>query len=264
LKKGYRKEIYKKLITLMYEKKAGHIGSCLSCLDILIELFLFNLKKEDRFLLSKGHAVPDLYVILNYLGKISDKDLLTFHTNSTKLPAHVPPRFNEQIPFPSGSLGHGLSLSCGIAQGIKFKSKNKKKIPKVYCLISDGECNEGQVWEGAQYASAKKINNLVILVDNNRLQAFGKTADVLGRSTTIEKWKAFGFNVIECDGTSPKDIKKALLKSNRNSKKPIVIIFKTIKGNGVSFMENKIEWHYKTLDEELYLKAIASIEKNIN
>lgn len=264
-KKLKRNLLYKNLLTLLYTAHAGHIGSSLSCLDILSVLFFFVIKKEDTFILSKGHAVPALYSVLNALGRISDDALQTFHANGTRFPAHPPAHLDEFVPFPSGSLGHGLSLSCGMAQANYFlEGKSKKRMPKVYCLVSDGECNEGQVWEAAQYASAKKIGNLVVLVDNNKLQAFGKTADVLGKSTTPEKWKAFGWEVYSANGHSPKEIVRVFEKVDKShTSKPKVIIFDTIKGYGVSFMQNQIGWHYHTLTENLYQKALISVDKKI-
>lgn len=223
------------------------------------------MRKEDRLIFSKGHAAPALYVVLNKMGKISDLELSTFHKNGTKLPGHTPIGLDDSIPFPSGSLGHGLSLACGIAQGVKYlNKKSNKSLPTIFCLISDGECNEGQVWEAAQYASAKKISNLVVLIDNNGLQAFGKTKDVLGNGATVRRWEAFGFEVYESDGHNPKEIKKYLSKATMSKKeKPKVIIFNTIKGYGVDFMEGKIAWHYNTLTEDLYKKALVSIDKKV-
>lgn len=221
------------------------------------------MKKEDKFILSKGHAVPALYVVLNYIKKLADSDLQMFHKNGTKYPAHPPASLDVSVPFPSGSLGHGLSIASGIAQGYSFLF-SKNKIPKVYCLLSDGECNEGQVWEAAQYASAKQISNLIVMIDKNGLQAFGKTSEVLGESASVERWRAFGFETYECDGHDVKKIKKNILKAIQSrSNKPKVIIFSTIKGYGVSFMENTLEWHYHTLTEELYNEAIQSIDKKI-
>lgn len=264
-KKTQRKNLYKTLLTILYKAKAGHIGSSLSCLDITEEVLTNQIKKGDRFIFSKGHAAPALYTVLHAMGKISDKQLETFHANGTKLPAHPPAHLDEMIPFPSGSLGHGLSIACGTAQGfLLLHGKSRKKVPKVYCLMSDGECNEGQVWEAVQYATAKKISNLVVLIDSNKLQAFGKTAEVLGNSAALEKWKVFGFETYQCDGNNPKEIKKTFLKINHShSAKPKVVILDTIKGYGVNFMENKLEWHYNTLTEELYQKALASIDKKI-
>lgn len=260
-----RRALYKNLLTLLYRAKASHIGSSLSCLDMLYETLVFQVKKNDVLLFSKGHAVPALYTVLHAMGRISKKDLATFHANGTKFPAHPPARLDPLVPFPSGSLGHGLSLAIGVAQGFSylFKQKNKKA-PYVYCLMSDGECNEGQVWEAVQYATAKKVKNLIVLIDSNKIQAFGRTADVLGNSAAEEKWKVFGFETYRCNGHNIKMLHKVLVKArNSLSTKPKVIVCDTVKGYGVNFMENTIEWHYNLLTEELFTKALVSLEKKI-
>lgn len=263
-----QKVLYLKLLNLLYHSRAGHIGSCLSCLDILTQVLIFEKKPQDKFLLSKGHAAPALYVVLNYLGVISEKELLTFYNDGTKLPGHTPNiHFKEYINFPTGSLGHGLSLCSGMAHALKLKQTmkntiNNQRLPTIYCLMSDGECNEGQVWEAAQYASHFKLSNLFVLIDKNGIQALGKTKDVLGDAATKEKWSAFNFEVFEADGHDLKKIGKAFNKAKKTkSDKPKVIIFNTIKGYGISFMQNTIEWHYRTMNENLYKKAIEEINQ---
>lgn len=256
--------LYNNLLKLHYTTSAGHIGSSLSCLDMMAQLILFHAKEQDKFILSKGHAVPALYVILNKKGIISDEELQTFYINGTKLPAHPPLHLHNSIPFASGSLGHGLSLSCGLAQGLKYLSLKSETLPWVYCLMSDGECNEGQVWEAAQYASAKKIDNLVVLIDKNKLQAFGKTKNVLGDGATAARWKSFGFETYLCDGHNPNKLQEIFTVVKKSKlKKPKVIICSTVKGYGVSFMEGKIEWHYYKLTEKLYKKALLSVERKL-
>jgi transketolase len=260
-----RKKIYRRALDLFFLSQAKHIGSSLSCLDILIVTLAYIKRDEDIFILSKGHAAPALYVVLNSLEKISDRELMTFHRDGTRLPAHPPNyHFKDLIHFPTGSLGHGLSLCCGIAQAMKLSVTHQKKNPFVYCLMSDGECNEGQVWEAAQYASAKRLDNLVALIDRNGIQAFGRTKDVLGDAASKEKWQAFGFEVFECHGHNHVEMKN-IFKKVRTSRqnKPKVIIFKTVKGHGVSFMENTIQWHYLTLSEEQYKQAVEDIRKNL-
>lgn len=251
------------LLTLLYKSHAEHIGSCLSCMDILSETLMHQMRPKDKFILSKGHAAPALYVVLFFLGKINQKTLFTFRRDKTTLPAHPPPNLDAIIPFHSGSLGHGLSLSCGIAEAMRLLARNKKNIPRVFCLISDGECNEGQVWEAAQYATARKLQNIVILIDKNRLQAFGETRDVLGDAASVQKWKAFEFETYVCNGHNEAELKKAFQKIYTSKlPKPKVIICNTIKGHGISFMENQLAWHYHHLDETLYQKAIKEIQKH--
>lgn len=256
-----RKNLYKALLDLHYQAHLGHIGSSLSVLDILAYIWLYKKGKEDKMILSKGHAAPALYTVLHELGYIEKEDIDGFHKNGTKLGVHPSQyHYKNDVPFATGSLGHGLSLSVGIAQGYLLQQKKHK----VYCVMSDGECNEGQVWEAAQYASSKKIHNLYVFIDKNGIQAFGKTKDVLGDGASIKKWEAFGFDVAECNGHDLQDIDNTIKKLEKNgTKNPKLIICNTIKGNGVSFMENTIEWHYNALDEVSYGKAIQDIESKI-
>ena len=258
---AFRAKLYRELLTLLYKANSEHIGSSLSCLDILTVLFFSEMGKTDKFILSKGHAVPSLYVILYFMGKMSRATLYSFHKDGTTLPAHPPQNLDRSIPFHSGSLGHGLSLSCGIAESIKLLTPKNKKVANVYCLISDGECNEGQVWEAAQYATKRQLGNLIVLIDKNKLQAFGRTSDVLGDSASVEKWKSFGFETYSCNGHEPEGLQKTFdAIRSRNTLKPKVIICDTIKGFGVSFMENKLEWHYHRLTDELYKKEMKEID----
>lgn len=251
-----RKTIYKDFLTLVYVNNVGHIGSCLSCMDILIALYFAIKKRGDKVILSKGHAAPALYVVLSACGMLSKKKLGTFHQNNTKLPVHVPQGLiKEEIPFASGSLGHGLSLSCGIAHANKLRKKRNN----VYCIMSDGECNEGQVWEAVQYAAQFKLNNLIVFVDVNNLQAFGTTQHVFGK-VTREKWAAFGWDVFECNGHSIKEITATYKKTQKKSPKPKVLLCNTIKGFGLSFFENKLESHYLPLSEKQYIQALKEIQ----
>lgn len=222
------------------------------------------MQKDDFFILSKGHAAPALYVILNYLNKITDTQLLTFSQDGTLFPSHPPYNMTSSIPFATGSLGHGLSFACGIAHGLRIKSPKKNNLPHVFCLLSDGECNEGQIWEAVQYATHFKLHNLIVLVDKNKIQAFGTQAEVLGDATTTEKWNSFGFDVYNTNGHNPKDIKDTFEKIFvRKNFKPKVILFETIKGYGISFMQNTLESHYIKFTKEQYTQARAEIEKNI-
>lgn len=259
-KKKLQEQLYLKLIEILFKSHSGHVGSCLSCLDILIQTWIYEMREKDKFILSKGHAAPTLYVILNYLGKITDKDLNTFHSDGTKLPAHTPNYYyKNEIPFPTGSLGHGLSLACGIAEGYIY-SGNKER--NVYCLISDGECNEGQVWEAAQFASQRKLSNLNVLVDRNQIQALGFTKDVLGDSATKEKWDAFGFEVYETDGHNLDELEKNFLQMRRSrTEKPKILICSTVKGHAVSFLENTVDSHYTPLNDENYKIAVSEIKE---
>ncbi|OGG26726.1 hypothetical protein A2960_00960 [Candidatus Gottesmanbacteria bacterium RIFCSPLOWO2_01_FULL_39_12b] len=227
-----------------------HIGSCLSCIDILIQTLIYEMGERDKFVLSKGHASLALYVVLNYLGKISDKTLSTYFQNNTKLGIHTPSTLQRDIPLGTGSLGHGLSFSCGLALGNLMANKQNPR--NVYCLISDGECNEGAIWEAALFATAHKLYNLIIIVDKNGLQAFGKTKDILGDGAAIEKWKSFGFNTYECDGHNLNELKRVFneIKINVGSR-PNIVICKTVRGKGLKVIENKVVSNYVSVDEKL-------------
>jgi transketolase len=249
-----RKTIYADFLSLVYRAHVGHIGSCLSVMDILIVLYFHIKRKEDIVLLSKGHAAPALYTVLAAAGLLSRKKLSSFHSDGTKLPVHVPQDLIKGIPFASGSLGHGLSLCSGMAHGKKLQ----KKGGTVYCILSDGECNEGQVWEAAQYAAHHNLNNLIALVDVNGVQAFGNTKDVLGE-VSAEKWRAFGWNTYECNGHSIREITNTIKKIKKTSK-PSIILCHTIKGYGLSFFENKIESHYLPLSEKQYEQGLQEIK----
>ncbi len=253
-------EYRKKLLAMYYNANAGHIGCSLSCIDILIALF--ELKSGDeRVILSKGHAAAALYTMLNETGEISDETLSTFYKNGTKLSAHPSANFFTNIPFALGSLGHGLPIGCGIAYANKL-TNNKENI---FILMSDGETNEGTTWEAAHFAVAKKLDNLIVVIDKNKLQGFGYTKDVLGDTAEIGKWKSIGFDAIEEDGHDVEKLIKSInhLKSNKN-RLPKLIIANTIKGKGVDYMENKLEWHYLPMDIEMYNRALISIENNYN
>ncbi|MBI4009289.1 transketolase [Candidatus Roizmanbacteria bacterium] len=234
-----------------------HIGSCMSCIDILIQTLIFEMRPQDKFILSKGHASLALYVVLNYLGKISDRKLEeTYFSEGTDFGIHTPSSFPKDIPLATGSLGHGLSFAAGLAKGYKLQ----KKPHRVFCLMSDGECNEGAVWEAAQFASQHKLDNLYAMIDKNRLQAFGRTEDVLGDAASQAKWKAFGFNVVEVDGHNLTDIEMKFMgiKKLRN-KKPNILICNTVRGKGIKAIENKVVSNYTAMVGQSYEKALKDV-----
>jgi transketolase len=250
----------KKLLTIYYNANAGHIGCSLSCMDILIALFEIKANRE-RVILSKGHAAAALYTVLHFTEEINDQALKTFYKNGTKLSAHPSAHSFENIPFALGSLGHGFPIGCGIAYANKLQ-KNKEA---VYVILSDGETNEGTTWEAAHFAIAKKLDNLILVIDKNKLQGFGYTADVLGDTAAYEKWKAIGFDVVEMDGHNVQALTSKILEyRNTNNGLPKLIIANTVKGKGVDFMENKLEWHYLPMTADLYEKALVSLDKNYN
>lgn len=242
----------KQLLTIAKSTNSSHchIGSCLSCIDVLAQLFLVEMKSEDKFILSKGHAALALFVILNQKGILSNKDLQTYLQNGTYLGIHTPGSMPEHIPLATGSLGHGLSFACGMAYGYLLIRQEKRR---VFCLISDGECNEGAIWEAAQFASRFHLKNLTVLIDKNNYQAFGKTRHVLGDGATAAKWQAFGFAVTMCDGHSKPTLHSAFKKSfakSRKENKPAVIICRTKRGKGIPSLENKLISNYTTIEEK--------------
>jgi len=238
--------------------KYPHIGSCLSCIDLIIETQFFQMKKEDKFILSKGHASLSLYVVLNKKGKISDKELSTYFKDGGLFGVHPPPTFPDDIPLATGSLGHGLSFSCGIAKADQLM---KKKGRKIFCLISDGECNEGSVWEAALFASQHKLKNLVVIIDKNGFQGIDATKNVLGDAATVEKWRSFGFNVVECDGHNFSELEKSFKRIlSQNNNKPGIIIANTMRGKGFKTIEGKMESNYFSLDKENLEKFIKELK----
>lgn len=251
---------YKTLLDLHYQTQFKHLGSSLSCIDIVAYLWSKQMSSQDRFLMSKGHAVTALYTVFYLLGYIKEQELFSFATDGTRLGGHPSRHLPDLIPFATGSLGHGLSLAVGMAQSFMFQ-QDQSELPRVFCLLSDGECNVGQTWEAAAYAGAKKISNLIVLVDRNQIQAFDSTKNVLGDSSTIKRWQSFGFNALEIEGHNWKSFNDCFkqLKTVK-TRRPTVIILNTQKGNGVSFMQNTLSWHYNTMNEVEYLKALEEIK----
>ena len=244
-----------RIIRMSHEAKTPHLASSLSCIDIVAVLYESILRIDpkkpkwelrDRFILSKGHAATALYVALEHKKFINEKDLKSYTKKNSLLEEHPSPRL-QGVEAATGSLGHGLSIGCGISLSAKIKKKNFR----TYVLMSDGECNEGSVWEAALFAPAKKLNNLCVVVDYNKWQATGRSKEVLNLHPLKEKFKYFGWNTLEIKGHDHKAILKALMIAKKQSKKPTIIIANTIKGKGVSFMEDDNHWHYRipTLDE---------------
>jgi transketolase len=251
------KKIRKKILYLSYKAKTAHLASSLSCVDIVVTIYEKFLKcnknTKNIFILSKGHAATTLYSVLNYKKIISNTVFESYSKKNSILEEH-PSHNIPGISVATGSLGHGLSIGCGIALG--FKLKNLKN--KVYVLLSDGECNEGSVWEAVLFASSNKLNNLVLIVDYNKWQATGKTKDILNLGNLKKKFQSFGFNSFNIDGHNFDQILKKL--KNKSTDKPLAIVAHTIKGKGISFMENNNNWHYKSPNENEYLNSIKEID----
>lgn len=248
-----------KILEMYFTANAGHIGCSLSCIDLMIGSLISHRKENEVFLLSKGHAAASLYACLHELGEISDEVLATYYKNGTTLPAHPAPNKIKGIPFATGSLGHGLPIASGIAQGNKILQNDEF----TYVLMSDGETNEGTTWEASHYAVANKLDNLIVMIDKNGLQGFGNTNEVLGVSADKNKWEAMGFEVVEIDGHNVEEIYTQIdiFKACRNGI-PKLLIANTVKGKGVSYMENKLEWHYLPMKAEQYEMAKKDVCNN--
>ena len=247
-----------KLLSLYNKAHAGHIGCSLSCMDLMIAALISRKREQDTFLLSKGHAAAALYTCLNHLGDIPDEELATYYHNGTTLPAHPAPNRHKGIPFATGSLGHGLPIGTGIAQAGKLLGDDSR----VFVLMSDGETNEGTTWEAAHYAIQNGLDNLIVLIDKNGLQGFNTTANVLGDTADVNTWKAIGFETVEVDGHNIDDLLNTIDQlTTSGSGKPKVIIAHTVKGKGVSYMENRLEWHYLPMTPDQYEQARADVNE---
>jgi len=237
-----------------FESGAGHIGGNLSCLDLLLVLYHQLLDPADSFVLSKGHSAGAYYVTLWTLGKLSDDDLALFHKDSTLLSGHPPASGIDDILFATGSLGHGLSLAAGLALAKRLKSEPGR----VICLTSDGEWNEGSCWEALIFVRHHNLANLTVLVDLNGLQGFGTTREVANLDPLAEKFQAFGVSTRKIDGHDATAVRHAIEAARDEF---TVIVAHTRKGCGVSFMEDRLEWHYLPMTESQYLKAVQEIEQ---
>lgn len=240
----------KKILSMITKANASHIGSAYSCLELLIFLYSYVLKiypknpfnkNRDRFILSKGWAISALFAVLADKKIISQKDLENYCLDGSKLIGCATYNGIAGIEATTGSMGHGLPIGVGMALAAKIQNKKYK----IVVLISDGECDEGSTWEAILQAGHHKLNNLVVIIDYNKLQSFGKVKDILDLEPLSAKWKAFKWNVLETNGNSFKDLSKTFKKITFKNK-PTVIIAHTTKGKGVSIFENRNEWHYKT------------------
>jgi transketolase len=241
-----------RLLKMHYESGVGHIGGNLSCLDAMMVVFHEYLDEKDQFFLSKGHSAGALYTTLWSLGRLDDHDLESFHGDDTLLSGHPPAGGIPEIPFATGSLGHGVSLAAGTALAFRLKGSDAR----VVCLTSDGEWQEGSTWEGLIFASHHQLSNLTILVDHNGLQGFGSTTEIASMSPLWQRLQGFDVDLQVIDGHDASAIRTALSTPSEQLK---VVILRTVKGHGVSFMEDQMKWHYLPLTAELYQQAIDEI-----
>lgn len=257
------REIRRTILELAYSSGGGqHLGGGLSMIEIMCYLYGFYLNinplnkkslNRDRFILSKGHGVLGFYPVLNKYQLISDDILKTYKKQDSELISHPIKNLDYGIESSNGSLGHGLSYGIGVAHALNIKSIKAK----VVVLVGDGECNEGSIWEAAMSASAISPNNLTCIVDNNKLQSDGATKDIINCNSLFDKWKAFGWEVIEIDGHNFSEINDAF---NQKTEIPKLILAHTIKGKGITFMESNNEWHHGRLTERTFNEAMMELK----
>ncbi len=259
-------EVRKGIVTAVHSAKAGHPGGSLSAADMFAYLYFeemnidpANPKMEDRdrFVLSKGHTAPGLYSTLANRGYFPVEDLKTLRHLGSYLQGHPCMQETPGVDMSSGSLGQGISAAVGMAVAGKMDQKDYR----VYTLLGDGEIQEGQVWEAAMFAGANKLDNLVVIVDNNGLQIDGKVEDVCSVYPIDKKFEAFNFNVINIDAHNFDEIRAAMQSARDTKGMPTAIIMKSLKGKGVSFMEDKAGWHGKAPNDEEYAIAMADLAK---
>ncbi len=258
----FRREI----LEMTFKAGSGHPGGSLSAVDIITVLYYHQMRIDpknpkwadrDRFVLSKGHVCPALYAILAEIGFFPKQALWTLRRPESILQGHPDMRLTPGVEMSTGSLGQGLSVACGMALAARLDEKDYA----VYCMLGDGEVQEGNVWEGAMFATHERLDNLIAILDRNRLQIEGFTEDVMTLDPLEDKWKAFGWTVLELeDGNDIKQILTVLDKAVERQGKPKIIIANTIKGKGVSFMENRAEYHGRALSPDEMKRARQELE----
>ncbi len=254
-------------LEMTHISRGSHIGAIFSVAEIMAVLYtrILRVKPEepqwperDRLILSKGHAGAAVYAALAERGFFPVEELSTHYANGSRLSGHVSHKGVPGVEFSTGSLGHGLSVAAGMALGGKMDAQDWR----VYCVLGDGECDEGSVWEAALQAHQYQLDNLIAIVDHNRMQSLDFCENTLALEPFGEKWRAFGWHVLEIDGNDTDAVEQALrtAQQNRGTGRPTVVIAVTTKGKGVSFMENDILWHYRTPQGEEYDAALAELE----
>ncbi len=250
------------VLNMVNYAQSSHIGACYSIIEILASLYLKTLNIDpkntanphrDKFLLSKAHGSCALYAVLAELGFFPLHYLDKYYIDGGILPGHLDKTTAPGIEHSMGSLGHGLPVGVGLA----IANKKDNNPGRIFVLVGDGECNEGSIWEAVMLASHLKLDNLTVIVDYNKIQSFGRTNDVINQEPITERWSSFGWSVLEVDGH---DFTQLINSLTTFHTKPKVIIAHTIKGKGVSFMENRLDWHYKSPNNEEYQKALLELE----
>jgi transketolase len=245
----------------MYKKaNAGHIGSSLSCAELLVFLKYAWMKADDTLILSKGHAVAALYSLLAELGRLTESEIDTYYDEGTRLPALPPFNAIAEIPLATGSLGHGLSVSAGMALGARLNRRERR----VFCVTSDGELDEGSVWEAALFIAHHRLQNVVWLIDRNGIQAIGRTEDVMALEPLDAKLRAFGFHVVAVDGHDFGSLLAARDECERALDRgimPVAIIAKTVKGHGISYLHDTVDSHYLPMTDAQYEQALDELTR---
>lgn len=263
---GKAHQIRKDIVEVTGWAGGAHIGGALSVVDMLVILYFKylnvdpkqpGLETRDRFVLSKGHGGVGYAPVLARKGYFDFELLKEFNKFKSPFGMHLDGNKVKGVDVSTGSLGHGLPMALGLALGARVQ----KKIWRTYCILGDGECNEGTIWEAAMAASHFRVRNLITFVDRNKLMIDGPTEQIMGLEPFSDKWKAFGWIVKEVDGHSFKDLSAAIEYAKTEDKAPVVIIANTVKGKGVDFMENQVKWHYGGLDSDLIEKAKSSIDR---
>lgn len=261
----YANEVRKGIVTSVHSAKAGHPGGSLSAADIFTYLYFEEMhvdaadpedENRDRFVLSKGHTAPGLYAALALKGYFPQEDLITLRKLGSYLQGHPDMKHIPGVDMSSGSLGQGISAAAGMALGAKVQGKDYR----VYTLLGDGEIQEGQVWEAAMFAGHRKLDNLCVIVDNNDLQIDGHIGDVCSPYPIDVKFAAFNFHVINVDAHNFDELRSAFAEARATKGMPTAIIAHSVKGKGVSFMENQAGWHGKAPNDEQYAAAMADLE----
>ena len=248
------------LLKMIHDAKSGHPGGSLSSVEIMLSLYFNVMNRDpadpeyDRFVLSKGHSAPLFYTVLMEAGYIPES-VNNLREYGSILQGHPDAMKTKGVEISSGSLGNGLSVAAGIAAAAKIDGKKTR----VYCLLGDGECDEGLVWEAAMMAPSRKLDNLTAIVDRNMLQIDGCTEDVVCLEPFPDKWRAFNWNVVECDGHSYTELLDAFKQASEHKGQPTVIVAHTTKGKGVSFMENNVGFHGKAPNDEELEKALSEL-----
>ncbi len=252
------------IVEMLYRSGSGHLGGSLSAADILVALFFAEMRvrpndpcwpDRDRFILSKGHGAPALYAVLSRLGYFPREELATLRRFGSILQGHPDSACTPGVEIPTGSLGQGLSIANGLALATRLGGSDRR----IYILMGDGEIQEGQIWEAAMSAAHYRLDNLTAIVDRNRLQIDGRTADVMSLEPLPEKWRAFGWHTLEVDGHHIPQLLEALQTCRGVSGRPSVIIAHTVKGKGVSVFENQAKYHGVTPNDEEYRQALQEL-----